>query len=45
MGHWLVVQRLGLHPFTLGCLCLIPGWGTKILHASCYSQKLQKLTK
>ena len=32
--NYLVVQWLGFHTSTAGLTDSIPGWGTKILHAS-----------
>ena len=42
---FLVVQWLGLCAFTVftaGGMGLIPGWGTKIPHATCFGQKKRK---
>ena len=38
-GTFLVVHWLRHHTFTAEDTGLIPGWGTKILHALRYSQK------
>lgn len=38
MGTSMVLQCLKLHTFTVGGLSLIPGMGTKILHAVQFSQ-------
>ena len=38
----LVVQCLRLHASTAGGPGLIPGWGTKILHAPQYGKKKKK---
>ena len=40
----LVVQCLRLHASTAGGPGLIPGWGTKILHATQYGKKKKKST-
>ena len=37
-----MVQWLRLHASNTGGTGLIPGWGTKILHASQFSQKKKK---
>ena len=41
MGNSLVVQWLGLCAFTAGDMGLIPGRGTKILHATQRGQKIE----
>ena len=44
---FLVVQWLGLCAFTVstaGGMGLIPGWGTKIPHATCFGQKTKQKT-
>ena len=38
-GTSLNVQWLRLYAFTVGCVCLIPGLGTKILHAVAKKKK------
>ena len=38
----LVVQQLRLHAFAAGDEGLIPGWGTKDLHATRHGQKVKK---
>ena len=42
LGTFLAVQRLRLHTFTAGGMGLIPGWGTKIPHATRCSKKKKK---
>ena len=37
-----MIQWLGLHALTAKGLGLIPGWGTKIPQAACYSQKIKE---
>ena len=41
IGTFLVVQWLRLHTSSAAGVGLIPGWGTKILHASWCHQKLK----
>ena len=45
LGNSLGVQWLGLHASTAGGAGLIPGWGTKILHAMRHSRKKRKKKK
>ena len=45
LGEFLVVQWLELHASTAGDMGLIPGQGTKILHAVQRGQKKKKKTK
>ena len=42
LGTSLAVQWLRFHASTAGGMGLIPGWGTKILHAAWHSQKIKK---
>ena len=42
LGNFLVGQWLTHCASTAGGVGLIPGWGTKILHAVCYSQERKK---
>ena len=44
-GNSLAVQWLGLHASTAGVTGSIPGWGTKIPHATWQSQKKKKKRK
>ena len=39
VGTSLVVQQLRFCTSTVGAMGLVPGWGTKISHAACRSQK------
>ena len=45
LGNFLVGQWLTHCASTAGGVGLIPGWGTKILHAVCYSQERKKKCK
>ena len=42
LGTFLVVQWLGLWPSTTGVMHLIPGQGTKIMHAAWCGKKKKK---
>ena len=44
MGNSLVIQWLGFHASTAGDTGSIPGWGTKILHATWLGQNKQTNT-
>ena len=41
LGISLVVQWLRLHILNAGATGSIPGWGTKVPHASWHSQKIK----
>ena len=41
LGTYLVVEWLRLHASTAKSMSLIPGWGTKILHATQHDQEKQ----
>ena len=39
VGDSMVIQWLEIHTSTAGGRCSIPGWGTKILHATSMAKK------
>ena len=45
LGTFLVVQWLGLWPSTTGVMHLIPGQGTKIMHAAWCGKKKKRKKK
>ena len=45
IGYSLVVLWLGLCNFVAGDMSSIPGWGTKILHATWHGQKRKEKEK